>query len=223
MRLLTVASTLYNLDALKRQRDAALNIISPTVRPGLAAIRPIQGLPQEIVDNRTRLIAGMKAPKTADATSNVIANSLLNAAKLDADSKLTEEQVKNLFAERQRHDQLETMNAQEAAKASNEESKYATDVYNRKSDIKAGYETAKANDVNKLVDEGIVQKLEKGKFEREGKVALENSEKWNRISVMINQNLNKLKVDPSDPNAKKELDGLYKEQKLLMNQGLQLS
>lgn len=215
-----IASAIFNLNQLKKTRDAALNIRPPKVLAATTAIRPIQSLPPEIKELYIKNLAGMQTKKTSDETSNRISEGMLAATKMTALDKLTGAEVENLFKERQRHDQAEAINAQENVKALNEEAKYSAEIYNKQADIKAGYESAKAETINRLVEEGIIKPVAARIEHNLGVETIRNSEEWNRLQTMIINKQNALHNDPRNKTLKTELEGLIDEQKLLYKRTL---
>ena len=218
--VIATGSALLNLQQLKKTRDAALNLKSPRVQPGLAPVRPIQGLAPEITDLYTKNLAGMQVKKTADATSNRIAEQMLDSNKMGALDKLSAVEVDNLFKERQRHDQLEAMNAQETAKASNDQEKYDADIENKKASVNAAYEAAKQDFTNKWIDEALVQPIEKRVSHNIGVQTIQNSEEWNRLQTMIIDRQNVLHQQPANQAVRRELNDLLEKQKSISKRDL---
>ena len=212
---IAIGSAAFNLQQLKKEKAAALHQVAPKVLAPNIPIRPVQGLAPEIASLYEKNLAGMQIKKTSDATSNRIGEQMLDSSKMGALDKLSAAEVDNLFKERQRHDQLEVLNAQESAKAANEENKYTADVQNKQAMINAQYESAKQDFGNKWMDEALVQPMEKRITHNAGIEAVQNGEEWNRLQTMIVDRQNILHQQPSDLKTKKQLNELLDRQRLL--------
>jgi hypothetical protein len=209
---IAVASAVLNSKLLKKERDAAKNIIAPRVDAAIMPNRPIQSLPTEITDAYLKSISNIKSPKTADATTNIISAQMDNVNRLGAYDKLATAQVENLAKERARHDQIEGVNAQESVKASNESSKYAADVYNKKSAIDAEYAKGQQEYMNTWAYQALVEPIEKRIAYNMGNEAIQKSDTWNRLQNQITNAENRLKLEPENRLYKANLDSLLRQQ-----------
>ena len=213
---IAAGSLAFNLQQLKKTRNAANQITSPRVDAATMPNRPIQGLSPDMVNLCLKNVAGLQTKKTSDATSNRLAEEMLNLNKLSALDKLSAAQIDNLFKEKDRHDKVDMMNAQESVKALNEQSKYNTDLQNKKAEINAGYESSKQDYINKWIDEalvkGITKPVEESIAYNMGKEAIEESEDYNRLQDRIVNTQNRLRFEPENTAIKQEYDELLKEQ-----------
>ena len=159
--VLGAATLLYNLDRLKKTRDAAKNIKAPTVLSPTAPVRPMQQLPPEVIAQQEAAIGSLQPRKYADATLMTVSSDMLNKQKLDAENKLAVLQASTLDKERARYDKQTEANAVRNVEALNKALVYDADVSNKKAAIDAAYQKALQETMNKAgsdVMEGIHQR-----------------------------------------------------------------
>jgi hypothetical protein len=191
---LAAGSLASNLSHLKKARDAANNIKAPRVDAPLIANRPIQQLPQEIVDLKTKQIAAIQPKKTSDATLNAISGGLIAKVKADAMEGLTAAQVDTLVKERARFDEVNAKNAVANVAAMNEQNKLAADIYNQKAANNNAYYAERRNAINQWIYEGIAYPMDTLAAKREGKELLAQEQEWNKLQSIINNKIAMLKA-----------------------------
>lgn len=213
-------SLIMNLRQLKKAKEEASKMTSPTILSGQAPIRPIQGIPQEILQRHKDLIAGIRTKKTADATTNAMSEQMTNAQKLKAGIELAAMEAENLSKERSRYDQLAAISAQANAQAMNEQSKLAAETSNKKALIAAEYEGAKRDTLNQWIKEALIEPAEKRIAYNMGVEGLAEQEKWNRLQQQLYNYQYMLKNDPTNTALKTEIERLMLEQKNLSESSL---
>ena len=145
------ATFAYNMSQLEKTKNAAKNLITPTIHTAQTNVRPIQQLAPEILNGFQANLGALQIDKSFDPTRNIIANQMLNNQKIMAINNLAAQQAQNLIEERARHDAALTKNAELAAKGRTDSSKMAADVHNKLAGIDATYEKAKQETGNKAV------------------------------------------------------------------------
>ena len=217
---IALGSALLNWQQLKKTRDAAKNITAPRVDAATMPTKVVEDLPPEIINLYLKQIGGLKTKKTSDATANILGERISNLDKMGVIDKLTAQRVENLFKQREEKYKTEAINAQEAVKARNEQSKYAADMYNKKAAIDAEYEGKKQDFINRWTEEALVKPMEKRVAYNLGKEAIEESDRWNRLQTQIVNAQNRLRYEPTNPTYKKALDALLTQQESMTRKAM---
>lgn len=213
------ASAAANIALLKKTRDAALDIKAPRVEAAQVANRPIEALPPEMIALQLKQLGNLQIKKTSDATANINAQQILNLSKMDTLEKLSEQQIKNLFGERARHDKTAAANVLANIEAINKRAELSTLIANKKAGIRAKYQATRQDFFNKFVGQ-LVTGREKAIGYNLGKEVIENEQAWNRLETQIVHKENQITIEPMNQKLKTELKTLLAQQSLLGNQTL---